>query len=168
MLPPGTLSATTLRYSLRGYLEPVMQPLATTSCCLQLRRHAASRHYAGNNPRVLLRGPLRVVHAATINGDTPPPSSEMAARIYLQQVISSPSSHYQLHHQPLPFELLTTGYLDPVTPSPNTSLTTTVRANIVKLYLNSLSPGYQCGGPGGSQVQQYGWRERGGSDSLSC
>jgi hypothetical protein len=79
--PSDTLSATTLRDSLGGYLELVVPPLATSSCCHQLRRHVASRHSVGNDPRVLPRGLPRVSHATTIYIDTLPSltSSAMAA-----------------------------------------------------------------------------------------
>ena len=76
-------STTTLRYSLGGYLESVMPPLATSSRCHQLWRHAASRHSVGNDPRVLPQGLPRVHHATIIYIDTLPSfiSSTMAAWI---------------------------------------------------------------------------------------
>ena len=60
----------TLGYSLGGYLEPVTPFLAMSSHCYQLRRHAASRHFVGNDPRVLSKGLPRVGHATTIYIDT--------------------------------------------------------------------------------------------------
>jgi hypothetical protein len=72
--PSGTLSTTILGYSLGGYLEPVTPPLATSSRCYQLCRHAAFRHYVGNDPRVLPRGLPRAGHATSGYDITLPPA----------------------------------------------------------------------------------------------
>jgi hypothetical protein len=59
--PLGTPLAMSLGYSLGGYLEPITPPLATSSRCHQLCRHAAFGHSVGNDPR----GLSRAGHAAS-------------------------------------------------------------------------------------------------------